>query len=245
MKHVILGNGTAGVIAAETLRKNAPADDIILIGDEAEPPYSRGAIPHLIAGEITEAGTWLRRNTDYFARLRIEQRTGRAVHLSTRTRTLKMEDGSVIAFDRLLIATGASPRPPAFHGMDLPGVHACWTLDDARRIMERAMPRARVVLIGAGFIGCIVMEALAARGVQLTVIERRERMLPSLLSDGAGRIVQKWCERKGIKVRTGTRVLAIGGDAGGPRVVRMANGEHLQADLVVHCAGTRPNIDFL
>lgn len=248
MKHVILGNGPAGVTAAETIRKNAPDDEILLIGDEYAPPYSRMAIPHLLSGEIAEAGTWLRRDGNHFNRLRIAQQTGRAVHVSSRTRTVKMDDGGVISFDKLLIATGATPRVPPIPGIDFPGVHACWTIGDARRIMQLARPGARVILIGAGFIGCIVMEALAARGVDLTVIERRDRMLPNMMSEGAGRMIRRWCERKGIKVRTSTRVTAIGSllsDIGAPRIARLSSGEQLPADLIVYSAGTVPNIDFL
>lgn len=248
MKHVIIGNGPAGVIAAETIRKNAPADDILLIGDEPEPPYSRMAIPHLLAGDINEAGTYLRREKDHFARLRIEQKYGRAVHISSRTRTVKMDDGSAVAFDKLLIATGASPRMPAIPGIEFPGVHGCWTLEDARRIMQLAGPRARVILIGAGFTACILMEALAKRGVDLTVIEKRDRMLPNMMGKAAGDMIQKWCERKGIKVYTSTRVTAIGSslhDIGSPRIVRLSNGEQLPADLIVYSAGTVPNTSFL
>lgn len=249
MKHVILGNGPAGVIAAETIRKNAPKDEILLIGDEPEPPYSRMAIPHLLAGSINEPGTYLRRDNDYFARLRIVQQRGCAVHVSSRARTVKMEDGSVVGFDKLLIAAGAAPRIPAIPGIEFPGVHACWTLDDARRIMALAKPRARVILIGAGFIGCVVMEALAARGIDLTVIERRDRMLPTMMGKGAGDMIRQWCEKKGVKVRTSTRVIAIGSsclqEGISPRIARLSSGEQLQADLVVHSAGALPNIAFL
>jgi NAD(P)H-nitrite reductase large subunit len=248
MRHVILGNGPAGVIAAETIRKNAPLDDILLIGDEREPPYSRMAIPHLLAGEIQEAGTYLRKDKDYFHRLQVKQLTGRAVHVSSRTRTVKMEDGSVIAFDTLLIATGATPRIPAIPGIDFPGVHACWTLHDARRIMQLARPRSRVVLIGAGFIGCIVMEALASRGVDLTVIEKRDRMLPNMMGKGAGDMVRQWCAKKGVTVHTSKRVVAIGSSLlqmGSPRIARLSSGEQLNADLIVYSAGTVPNVAFL
>jgi NAD(P)H-nitrite reductase large subunit len=248
MKHVILGNGPAGVTAAETIRKNAPDDEILLIGDEHAPPYSRMAIPHLLSGAIAEAGTWLRRDGNHFNRLHIAQQTGRAVHVSSRTRTVKMDDGGVIGFDKLLIATGAAPRVPPIPGIDFPGVHACWTIGDARRIMQLTRPGARVILIGTGFIGCIVMEALAARGVDLTVIERRDRMLPNLLGEGAGRMIRRWCERKGIKVHTSTRVTAIGSmlsDIGAPRIARLSSGEQLPADLIVYSTGTAPNIDFL
>lgn len=248
MKHVILGNGPAGVIAAETIRKNAPLDDILLIGDEAELPYSRMAIPSLLAGQVHETATHLRRDRDYFSRMRIEQRIGRAEHVSTRTRTVKMDDGSAIDFDRLLIATGSAPRIPLIPGIDFPGVHACWTLDDARRIMALAQPKARVFLIGAGFIGSVVMEALAARGVDLTVVEKRDRMLPNMMGKPAGDMVRRWCEKKGIKVHTATRVLAIGSgslEPGSQRIVRLSNGEQVRADLVVYSSGAMPNISFL
>ncbi|WP_136415119.1 FAD-dependent oxidoreductase [Herbaspirillum sp. ST 5-3] len=244
MRHVIIGNGPAGVIAAETIRKNAPVDDIVLIGDEPGPPYSRMAIPNFLAGNANEAGTYLRRDKNYFTRLQIVQMSGRAVHVSSRTRTVKMEDGSVVDFDKLLIATGARPRMPLISGIDSPGVHACWTLEDARAIMELAAPGARVILIGAGFVGCIVMEALAARGVDLTVIEKRDRMLPNMMGKGAGEMIQRWCENKGIKVHTATRVAGIIGDRS-PLTVRLSNGMQLHADLVVHSAGTTPNIEFL
>ncbi|HEX7636531.1 MAG TPA: FAD-dependent oxidoreductase [Noviherbaspirillum sp.] len=249
MKHVIIGNGPAGVIAAETIRKHAPADDILLIGNEPEPPYSRTAIPHLLATQLNEACTHLRKEKDHFKKLRIEQKTGHAVHLSARTRTVKMDDGSAIDFDKLLIATGASPRIPAIPGIEFPGVHACWTLADARRIMQLARPKARVLLIGAGFIGCIVMEALTARGVELVVVEKQDRMLPNMMGKGAGDMIRRWCEKKGVKVHTSTRVTGIGSsslwDIHSPRIARLSNGEQLQADLIVYSAGTVPNIDFL
>lgn len=248
MKHVIIGNGTAGVIAAETIRKNAPSDDILLIGDEQEPPYSRMAIPHLLAGHISEAGTHLRKDKDHFERLRITQKSGKAVHISTRTRTVKMDDGDVIAFDRLLIASGARPNVPLVPGVDFPGVHSCWTLEDARRIVALATPGARVILIGAGFIGSIVMEALAARGVDLTVVEKRDRILPNMMGKNAGEMVRRWCERKGMRIHTSTRVVAIGSigmETRAPRIVRLSSGEQLQADLVIHTTGTVPNVSFL
>lgn len=243
MKHVIIGNGPAGVIAAETIRKNAPADDIVMIGGEAEPPYSRMSIPHLLAGDINEAATHLRRERDYFSHLRIDEVHGRVVHVSSRTRTVKMEDGRAIAFDKLLIASGASPRVPAVPGIGRPGVHACWTLDDARGIQRLARPGAHVVLIGAGFIGCIVMEALHARGVALTVVESRDRMLPGMMGKRAGDLVQRWCEKKGVRIHTSARVVAIGG--GAPLKMLLSNRTQLAADLVVHSAGTMPNVSFL
>jgi len=245
MKHVILGNGPAGVIAAETIRKQAPRDEIILIGDEPEPPYSRMAIPYLLSGGIGEDGTYLRKDPGHFAAQKITVLIGRAISVDSKKRTVLLEDGTTLAFDRLLIATGSSPaRPPIEEGIDLPGVHACWTLADARRIMELGKPGARVLQMGAGFIGCIIMEALASRGVALTVVEMGDRMVPRMMGEGAGGMIKRWVESKGVKVHTSSRVEVIK-KTGSALSVRLSNGMNIDADLVISATGVKPNIGFL
>jgi NAD(P)H-nitrite reductase large subunit len=209
MKHVILGAGPAGVIAAETIRKHAPADEILVIGDEPETPYSRMAIPYLLMGKVEESGTHLRHTDAHFARQRITVQRGRAKTLDSAARTLTLEDGSTVAFDKLLIATGSSPATPPIPGIQGPGVHPCWTLADARAIMALAKPGARVLQMGAGFIGCIIMEALAARGVKLAVVEMGDRMVPRMMGPTAGGMIKSWCEGKGVTVYTGARVEAV------------------------------------
>ena len=243
VKHVILGSGPTGVIAAETIRKQQASDDILVVGDEPEPPYSRMAIPYLLMGNIGEQGTYLRKDKDHFAHQRIQLRRGRARAVDTDARNVQLDDGSVLPFDRLLIATGATPVRPPIRGMDLPGVLACWTLPDARKIMALAKPGARVLQMGAGFIGCIIMEALAARDVQLTVVEMADRMVPRMMGEGAGGMIKRWVEKKGITVYTSTRVEAIHTDA--PLSVRLSNGKHLPVDLVISATGVQPNIEFL
>ena len=176
-KHVILGNGPAGVISAETIRKHAPRDEIILVGDEPEPPYSRMAIPYMLSGSIDEDGTYLRKGKDHFAAQSIALRTGRAKSVDINKHAVLLDDGTTLAFDRLLIATGSSPATPPIEGIDLPGVHPCWTMADARKIMALAKPGARVLQMGAGFIGCIIMEALVNCGVALSVVEMGDRCL--------------------------------------------------------------------
>ncbi|GIX25599.1 MAG: NADH oxidase [Caldimonas sp.] len=243
MKHVILGAGPAGVIAAETLRKHAPPDEILLIGAEREPPYSRMAIPYLLSGQIGESGTYLRKRADHFQRLNIQVRQQRAKRLDAAARRLTLDDDSLLDFDTLLIATGSSPVRPPIPGLDLPGVHACWTLEDARAIERLATKGARVLQMGAGFIGCIIMEALALRGVQLTVVEMGDRMVPRMMGPTAGGMIKRWVESKGVTVYTGTRVEAI--DSGTPLKVRLSNGQHLSVDLVISATGVKPNIAFL
>jgi len=245
MKHLILGAGPAGVIAAETLRKHAPADDITILGDEPEAPYSRMAIPYLLMGNIGEAGTHLRHAGDHYQRLGITLQRGRAVKLDTDARTVQLDDGGVLGYDRLLIATGSSPASPPIPGIAGPGVHACWTLADARAIQSLAQPGARVLQMGAGFIGCIIMEALAARGVKLSVVEMGDRMVPRMMGPTAGGMIKDWCESKGVVVHTGTRVEAIERDATQVMKVKLSTGAAIEAELVISATGVRPNIGFL
>lgn len=244
MKHIIVGKGPAGVVAAETLRALDPTGDILLLGDEPEPAYSRMAIPYLLTGKIGEQGTRLRAADDHFQRLGIETRAGRVTAVDGAGRRLTLEDGQTLEWDRLLVATGASPVKPPIPGLELPGVHHCWTLEDARRIMARARPGARVVLLGAGFVGCIIMEALVARGVALTVVEAGDRMVPRMMDEVAGKLIQQWCVAKGIEVRTSTRLVEVEAQGEGLRL-HCDCGQPLEADLLVVAAGVQPNTGFL
>ena len=242
--HVILGAGPAGVIAAETLRKHAPNDTITLAGDEPDAPYSRMAIPYLLIGNIQEQGTYLRKSPTHFDDLRITQVKAKVTRVDAAGKTVHLDNGQSMAFDKLLIATGSHPVRPPIAGMDLPGVHPCWTLEDARAIQALAKPGARVLQMGAGFIGCIIMEALAARGVKLSVVEMGDRMVPRMMGPVAGGMIRDWCEAKGVQVFTGTKVEAIAsGDTG--LQVKLSNGQTVEADLVISATGVRPAIGFL
>ena len=244
MKHLIIGNGPAGVVAAETLRKRAPKDEITLLGDEPEPPYSRMAIPYLLIGDIAEAGTYLRKEPKHFERLGIMLASGRARGVDTGKRQVQLDSGRIINYDRLLIATGVTPNRPPILGIDLPNVLTCWTLADARKLLSVAKPRAKVLQMGAGFIGCIIMEALAARGVDLTVVEMGNRMVPRMMTEGAGAMIKTWCEGKGIRVFTDTKVQKIE-QGRGRLAATLSNGSAQQCDAIISATGVAPNIAWL
>ncbi|MFM8576209.1 MAG: NAD(P)/FAD-dependent oxidoreductase [Limnohabitans sp.] len=266
--HVILGAGPAGIIAAETLRKHRPQDRITVVGDEREAPYSRMAIPYLLIGNIEEKGTWLRKGASHYADLRIELVQARASRVDAAGKQVVLDNGQSLGFDQLLIATGSHPVRPPIPGLDLPGVHTCWTLEDARAIAARAQPGAKVLQMGAGFIGCIIMEALKQRGVELSVVEMGDRMVPRMMGPMAGGMIRDWCETQGMKVYTSTKVEAIesadapqglvgkiagalglgdssaSGSGQGLRV-RLSGGRTVEADLVISATGVRPAIGFL
>jgi len=241
--HLILGAGPAGVIAAETIRKLSAQDSITIVGDEPEPPYSRMAIPYLLMGNIGESGTYLRKKLSHFDDLKVKVVRALVKSVDVATKTVALDNGQTLGFDTLLVATGSHPVHPPIPGIDSDGVETCWTLADARAIATRATKGARVLQLGAGFIGCIIMESLAARGVKLSVVEMGDRMVPRMMGPTAGGMIRDWCEAKGVQVFTGTKVESI--TAGQPLQVKLSNGQTVEADLVISAAGVRPAIGYL
>ncbi|WP_310452184.1 NAD(P)/FAD-dependent oxidoreductase [Sulfuritalea sp.] len=244
MKHVIIGNGPTGLVAAEALRRLQPDAEIALIGDEAEPPYSRMAIPYFLIGKIADSGTHLRKSHDHYAKERIHLIEGKVVKVDAQAKQVEFASGERLPYDRLLIATGSQPIRPKVAGMDLANVHTCWTIEDARAIAAKAKSGARVLQIGAGFIGCIIMEALAARGVELTVVEMGDRMVPRMMTAKAGNMIRQWVESKGVAVHVKSGVTAIM-QKDGALMAKLTTGAEIAADLVICAAGITPNTAFL
>lgn len=242
--YVVIGAGPAGVIAAETLRSTDPATPVVMIGEEKEAPYSRMALPYLLAEDIAEDGTHLRHGAGHFEGKGIEIRNDVVSAVSAGDKIVALASGGTQAYEKLLIAAGSHAIRPPIPGTDLPGVENCWTLEDARAIAAKAAKGSNVVLMGAGFIGCIVLEALAARGVNLTVVEMEDRMVPRMMDQTGGAMIKRWCESKGVTVLTSTRIEEISAN-GSALALKLGDGGTLDADLVVCAAGVRPNIAFL
>ncbi len=249
MNYVVLGAGPAGVTAAETLRSADPKGTITMIGGENEPqPYSRMAIPYYIYGKIAEGGTYLRQEPGHYDKLGITYRVGRCGGIDPVGHKIHLTGGDSVSYDKLLIATGASPIIPRMPGANLPGVHTCWTLNDAREILKHADKGSPVVLVGAGFIGSIILEALYLRGCKITIVEFAPRMVARMMDETAGGMLGRWCRKKGVDVRVSTKVDGIreGSDAPGAKLtVDLSDGTAVPASLVVLAVGVRSNIGFL
>ncbi len=244
MHHVIIGAGPSGVTAAEHLRKLDSQCDITIVGDEPEPPYSRMALPYYLIKKIDESGTYLRTANDHFQKQNIKIIQQRVKKIIPEQKKLNLDDGCSIQYDSLLIATGSRPVKPPVPGIKLPEIYNCWTLEDARKISQHAKPGSRVVLMGAGFIGCIILEALFKSGADLTVVEMGDRMVPRMMNKKAGRLIQKWCENKGIKIHTQRKITAF--SKGNDKLqITLDNQQTLVADFVVCATGVKANIDFL
>jgi NAD(P)H-nitrite reductase large subunit len=244
MKYLIIGAGPAGVAAAETLVRTDPGGEITLLRGEAGEPYARMAIPYLLSGRIQERGTHIRPDPAHYGRLGIQVLGGRATSVDPQARIVRLADGGTLPYDRLLVATGSTPALQKIPGIDLPGVHTCWTLEDARFLLEHARPGMRVVQMGAGFVGCIIMQGLVSLGVDLTILVRSGRMVSRMMNPAASGMIRRWCEAKGVRIRVNTLPEAITLEAGELRV-HLGGGEALPADLYLCLVGVNPALGFL
>ena len=244
MRHVIIGSGPAGVVAAETLRKADAAAQITVLCGEGEAPYARMAIPYLLSQQIEEAGTHLRQQKDHYRRLGIELVQGRAKSVDTAQCAVKLENGQALPYDRLLIASGARPSRQNIPGIDLPGVHSCWTLADVRAITAKAKPGTRIVQMGAGFVGCIIIEGLLQRGFDLTILVRSGRMVSRMMNPIASGMIRRWCEAKGVRILVNTQAEKIAA-ANGELQVTLSGNKLMPADIYLSLVGVTANTDFL
>ena len=244
MKHLIIGAGAAGITAAEELRRLDATASIVVLDGEGEGPYSRMAIPYLLSHEIDENGTRMRHDPVHYHAARIEIVKGRAARLDPAARTVHLEGGRTLAYDRLLIATGSVPTREKIEGIDLPGVHTCWTLADARALMADLRPGVRIVQMGAGFVGCIIIKGLVARGAELTVLVRSGRMVSRMMPPKASDMIANWCRAHGVSVMGKTQAARIDRD-GSALKVTLTTGEVLPADVYLSVVGVKPGIAFL
>ena len=245
MKHLIIGAGAAGIAAAELVRKLDPTASITVLDGEGEAaPYARMAIPYLLAQQIGEEGTRFRADPNHYHALRIEIEKARAIAVDPATNTVRLVDGRALPYDRLLIATGSTPSREKVEGMDLPGVHTCWTLADARAIANAVRPGTRVVQMGAGFVGCIIMQGLIARGADLTIVIRSGRMVSRMMPQKASEMIATWCTSRGVRILGKTQTARIERH-GAALKVTLTTGETLPADVYLSVVGVKPGIDFL
>ncbi len=250
----VAGASLAGVQAAQVLRRDGYDGRLVLIGDEPHRPYDRPPLSkeYLTADEADEDRIMLRATADPEA-LDLDWRLGRAaVSLDLDRRVLALDDGEEIAWDGLVVATGARPRrlPGQPAPADGPaGVLELRTLDDARRLRAALDGGARrLVVCGAGFIGAEVAASARQRGLDVTLVDAAAIPMDRVLDAAAGNAVAELHRANGVDVRLGVKVAGIepGGGAGGDgATVRLDDGTELAADVVVVGIGVIPNTDWL
>ena len=242
-QYVIVGGGIAGVSAAETIFAHEPDSEIILICGESTLPYFRMNLTRYLAGEL-EASSLPLHPEEWYPSKHITLMLETFVEtIDPQEHLVLLQGGKRVHYDKLILATGASPNVPPIPGVDIPGVQTLRTIEDANRIQDASKNTAEVVCIGGGLLGLEVAGAIAHSGGKVTVLEAMPWLLPRQLDEPASKNLQARIESLGVKVIVGIKTQAIVGDDR-VRAVILEDGTELKADLVVISAGIKPNIDL-
>jgi 3-phenylpropionate/trans-cinnamate dioxygenase ferredoxin reductase component len=241
----IIGAGQAGLQVAASLRELQFAGRVVLVGDEPHLPYQRPPLSKgYLLGEAQEAQLHLRPGA-FFEKFKIELRTGRRALAIDRTRKLVgLDDASVVAYDQLVLATGARNRPLPVPGADLINVFYLRTLDESSALRASMAAAKSVVVIGAGFIGLEFAAAARKQGLSVTVLDVAQRPMARALSRTMSSLFQREHEKLGVELRFGAQVSRLVGELGRVRAVELGDGTRLAADLVVVGIGVIPNVEL-
>jgi nitrite reductase (NADH) large subunit len=239
MRHVIIGNGVAGVTAAIELSRRH-AGEIEIYTAARYPYYFRPRLPYFLAGEISQEDLYVHPPSWYEKRAIKMHLAASVVSLMPDRKHITLADGTEVPYDRLLLATGGVSFIPPIEGADKKGVFSLRTLDDALAIKEYASHCQEAVVIGGGLLGLEAARGLKALGLSVTALEFFPRLLPRQLDDEGSAVFQQLIEGLGIGVglKAETRTILGNGEVGG---VILKDGREFPAQMVLIAAGARSN----
>jgi 3-phenylpropionate/trans-cinnamate dioxygenase ferredoxin reductase component len=241
---VIVGGGLAGAKAAQTLRDEGFDGRVVLLGDEDVAPYERPPLSKdYLRGYAGRDAIWAQEEGWYDAH-DVELRTGTHVaEVVPASSEVVLDGGERIGYDQLLLATGSAAKRIPIPGAELEGVHVLRTVADSDALREALSPGARVVVIGAGWIGCEVAASARQRGAEVAMVAPEEVPLERVLGPEVGAIYRDVHAKQGVELVLGTGVEAIEGN-GRASGVRVAGGRILPADVVVLGVGAAPRLEL-
>ncbi len=238
MKHVIVGNGVAGITAAQAIIRADPSAQVHVFGAEPYPYYRRPLLWEFIAGQIAQNDLYFR-PAEWYAERDIHLRTGvRAIGVDLSKRCLTLDNKETVTYDRLLLATGGRSFIPPCEGIDKKGVFVLRTLDDARAIKAYAQDVSTAIVIGGGLLGLETARALRTAGLDVTVVEFFPHLLPRQLDAEGAEVLQSILEAQGLKIITGGATEAI---RGGERAdcIWLKGDRMVPGELVIFSTGIR------
>ena len=243
LRYVVIGGGLAGAKAAEAIRDSGGGGPVTVVAAEPDAPYERPPLTKEFLKGEKEYDTFRALAEDWYGQHDVEVRLRtRATAIDRGKRTVALEDGSELGYDRLLIATGADPLKLPVPGADTAPLHYLRRLSHARRLRDAISPGGRrVVIVGAGWIGLEVAAAARGYGNEVTVIEMAANPLERALGAEVGGFFGRVHREEGVNLRTGAGVAAFE-TAGDVTTVIDSNGERFDGDVVVAGAGIRPAI---
>lgn len=237
MNYVILGNSAAAVGCIEGIRSVDPAGPITVISDEPYPVYSRPLISYLLEGRTTLEKMKYRPD-DFYEKNGVKTILGvKAEKVDSSAKTVLLENGESVSYDRLLIATGSRPFVPPMEGLDrVEKKFSFMKLDDAKALEAALTKESRVLIVGAGLIGLKCAEGIRDRVQSITVIDLADRILPSILDEEGSAMMRKFLEKQGLRFCLNDSVAQFGPDG-----AELKSGKWVGFDLLVVAVGVRPN----
>jgi len=246
VRYLIIGNSAGGIGAAEAIRRMDTAGSLAIVSDELHPAYSRPLIAEHIF-EKRPVGKMLYREPDFYENNRISTFFGKkAAALDANNHTLTLADKTVIAWEKLLLATGGEPIIPAMAGINARGVFTFTTLADADRILAHLQVGQRAVVIGGGLIGMSVTDALVKCGVSVTIVEMKDRVLNTLLDETGSGIAAQRLKENDVRIITGHTVKEINSDFTTEITTgaTLDDGREINCDMVIIAVGVKPRVEL-
>lgn len=245
-RHVIIGNGVAGTLCAETLRKLDPTSGVTLIGNEPYPLYNRVSLPPFLKGKATERKVIMRT-------VEVHAQKGIALHLETNVvkvcttdKIVYTDRGAALPYDTLLVATGGRARDIEARGASgVAGIYNFQTLDDTKAIIEHAARATRAVVYGGSYIAYELADALCERGLQVTWIMRGSHLLHRILDAEGGAVVDAIARSHGVAMMPNDRITEVLSRDGAFSGVKTAKGQTIEADLLCCGLGLDYNHGFM
>jgi len=242
-RYLIIGNSAGGIGAAESIRQVDKEGALTIVSEEPYPAYSRPLISKYLTGERTLEEI-LFRPLDFYDQNNIIFLPGKKVsHLELDHQSVRLEDGEQIAWEKLLFAVGGKPIFPRMKGSSKRGVFTFTTIDDAKAVDRFLDSKRKAVVIGGGLIGISVTEALVKRGVDVIVVEMKERILNTILDQQASLMAEEILKQAGVKIVTGHTVVEVNGRES-VEGATLDNGDTMPCDLLLVAIGVLPRSEL-
>jgi 3-phenylpropionate/trans-cinnamate dioxygenase ferredoxin reductase subunit len=243
--YVVVGGGLAGAKAAEAIRGADPDGKITIVGAEERRPYERPDLSKAVIGGKKTPDDLFVHEEGWYGDNSVELLLGvRATGLDRERQVVTLDDGRELAYDRLLLATGATPRQLRVPGADLPGVHYLRTAADSQALVAAIEAGSSVVVVGGGWIGLEIAAGAREKGLEVTVVEPQPSPLYGVMGPEVGELWAQLHRGHGVDVRTGLQVNAIQESDGRASGVLLDNGQIISADFVVVGVGAAPNLEL-
>jgi len=243
-KYLVVGSSHAALEAVTAIRMHDPEGSLTLLTRDPHLPYSPTVLPYVVSGRSAPDGIFLR-DEKFFADHHVQLKRGTALKaLHAERNAAELADGSEIAYEKVLLATGASPAIPPIPGIDTVSYHVLRTLDDATKLNAAIKQSKQAVVLGAGLVGMHAAENLVKVGAGVTVVEMAKQLTDGYFDQVAAQLIEKAFTDNGARILTGSRVVKLAPSAIGTTLT-LENGTTLEADLLLVATGVRPNMDYL